>query len=356
MDDDMPQETNMAPPSLAREFFDHFSSDNDEGVKVIRSMIGTKFEDDIFDAKQEPTDPDKNKRKQELLRIWSKAMSGFANAGGGVVVWGLVAKPDPVSKIDKVIDEQLVSDPEALENELRKLQGETTDPPLGGVLYRAFEAVDTNGKPGGFLVCYMPEGPFKPYRQRACDQQYFYRFGESTRVMPTHMLRQLFYPRATSTFFAQGHFEWKHREPTHAIMEFEIGIRNKGPSTAREVAVLVERWNLDPNEEFETFAGEGWNKTASYFISQKPIHPGMPVCRTVLFRWRARAVSGPNGNPVLHIGSNPLPQVTIAVFAENQEPQRFRVGMSLQDCIPLEYGTKSYARLDGEPLVDESPA
>src|SRR5689334_23124047 len=91
------------PLTVARAFYDRITSG--DSVAQIREMINSDpptFENDVFDCKREPRPPDPNERKQKLLDMWSKALVGFANSGGGVIIWGLVAERDSVQKMDKV--------------------------------------------------------------------------------------------------------------------------------------------------------------------------------------------------------------------------------------------------------------
>jgi hypothetical protein len=313
------------PPSLGRQFYDRIVN-ADDPVAAIRALISSDtptFEDDVFDCKREPTDPDKKKRRQNLLAIWSKAMCGFANAAGGVVIWGLVAETDPDKKVDKVTGEALVEDPDRLEADLRKLQTETTDPPLGGLLFKAFKTTDASGKPGGFLACFIPDGPHKPYRQRACDEQYYYRFGDTTRVMPRHMLQLLFYPRSKAVLRLDVELTWVHETPsgqlalltTRGKMRMRVSLTNVGPATARNIFLLLKP--DQPPEPWLASVAAQWAavRDTTYFLRGLPLHPRMPASEVATWGWPIELSRGRPTGPNL--------RVPFEVYCNNQEPQRF---------------------------------
>ena len=172
----------MAAPSLSRELFERIVT-SDNAVGLIRGMINSDpptTEGDHFDCKVLPPDPNQHDRKTREL--WSEALGGFANAGGGVLIWGLEAKKRPIAgrDIDAVIDEKPIPDPMVFESRLRELHRGATDSPLGHVEIKAFLLPEDPGR--GFVVCFVPEGEYKPYRSELAEQQYFLSRGIARRL------------------------------------------------------------------------------------------------------------------------------------------------------------------------------
>jgi hypothetical protein len=324
------------PPSLARNFFDGIVNATDT-VGAIRSLINAdppKYEDDIFDCKREPLHADKNVRRQNLLEIWSAALCGFANTQGGVIIWGLVAEYDPVKKVDRVTAEELVQDPDRLESDLRKLQVETTDPPLGSVLYQPVKANDT----GGFLVCHIPDGPFKPYRQRSCAQQYYYRFGDSFRVIPRHMLQLMFFPRTQARFRLVSCLSWDLDRPayrTPVIMKLQVELENVGTATAKDVFLKFEH-NMpearDATSRYDFVPGAGWTHQGGFFARHASIHRRMPASQVFHKQWTVSTAS-PASRGHLTSPSCPNPVFTFEVYCEHQEPQLFQVEYDVENIL-----------------------
>jgi hypothetical protein len=273
------------------------------------------FEDDFFDCKVEPFDADVNKRKAALQKVWSKALTAFANSGGGVVVWGLVAKPDPVGNIDMVIGERLVDNLAQLENDLRKLQPVQTDPPLSGVEYTPI-AVD--GGPGGFLVCFIPQGPHQPYKQLSGDRQYWYWAGDTTREMPRHMLQAMFYPRIAPSFAVDIELGWQPSNKRLVAATLEIRVANDGTGTARDTVIRVGRFFPGNAAKPQPVAFNDWQTHTLGYRTANPIHPGTPPYLAFGYAWEATK-GLPSEAPVF----DQLPRLTLAVHADNTEPQFF---------------------------------
>src|SRR4051794_22909470 len=68
-------------PSVARELFNRLAvADNDQAIANLRALQQSDpptFEDDVFDCKQQPLQPDPNRRRQNLKEIWSEVLTGF---------------------------------------------------------------------------------------------------------------------------------------------------------------------------------------------------------------------------------------------------------------------------------------
>lgn len=108
----------------------------------------------------------------------ARALSGFANSGGGVVIWGVEDKTLAASPIVEV--ERFLSG-------LLELAAQATDPPAGGVSGEWIPA-DT-GVGTGFALVLVPESELPPHRvilrQSGIKDQYYIRSGSSF-VVPSH--------------------------------------------------------------------------------------------------------------------------------------------------------------------------
>src|SRR5689334_22596560 len=95
-------------PTAAQECFDHIVGQADP-FAYLNSLVKVPpdpptFEEEWLDFKGHPKD------KENTLQIWRKAISGYANTGGGVLVWGLDARKG-LDGIDCVIGRRLITDP-----------------------------------------------------------------------------------------------------------------------------------------------------------------------------------------------------------------------------------------------------
>ncbi len=112
-------------PSHAKEFFQKVTL---EGIPFLKSLIGADppfFETDWLDFKGA-----QDLKDNDVKKIWSEALSGFANTEGGVIVWGIDARKDEKTKIDCASGFSLVKDPSAFTSRLKELHSQSTHPPI----------------------------------------------------------------------------------------------------------------------------------------------------------------------------------------------------------------------------------
>jgi len=228
----------MATPSLARNFYDQIVN-NPDPFMAIRRLVNSNpptLESDHFDCKLEHQD--QKQREKKSKELWSEVLGGFANGGGGVLIWGLDARKHKIDgrEIDAVCGEELIANPRALEARLRELQRQATDPPLGGVEIMAIPVQDDDSK--GFVICFIPDGPFKPYRSEQAGQQYYIRAGDTTQVMPRSVLSAMFFPRYNAVFNVRAELTYKQIKT--AIKLFP------NPSNAGSVQLILSETTTFP--------------------------------------------------------------------------------------------------------------
>lgn len=178
-------------PSIARDFFLQITRASDP-VAAIKSLVGAtppEFETEWRDFKGAAQISD-----QDAKRTWSKALAGFANTQGGVLIWGIDARKDHATGIDAACGLSLVKNPSAFKSRLNELHHQATEPPVLDVEIEAYSIAGTSDE--GFVVCYIPESPFKPHRAEHAERQYFIRVGDDFVVPSVSLLRNLFFPQS----------------------------------------------------------------------------------------------------------------------------------------------------------------
>ncbi len=203
----------------------------------------------------------------DVKTFWSEALSGFANTGGGVLIWGLDARKDATG-IDCVQDIALHEDAEKLAERLKELLPHSVDPPVGGVQIKA--ARKPNGKEG-FVVCYIPEGKAKPHRGESANRNYYIRIGTSFVIPPVSLLRNLFYPASSV-----------HLVPCVLIelstdnVYFRFTFDNRGSLSAHEIFVVLEHEDSVPfllEAGGSVSKGRTSNRCRFPFEITAPLHP-----------------------------------------------------------------------------------
>jgi len=177
-----------------------------------------------------------------LKELWSTALAGFANTGGGVLIWGIDARPTPTAgsgkKVDAASDLRLVPHPDGLKSDLMRLHHTATDPPVAGV--RVEPVTDQAG--GGFVVCLIPESRNKPHRAEfVTNKPHYIRFGDDFVVMSQAVLRSMFFPQANPQYSVLIRCRGRNlQNPAVGTFDFFVTIRNVGNATAREPFVVLQ--------------------------------------------------------------------------------------------------------------------
>jgi len=174
--------------SIAQNYFEKFTGP--DAATVLSGIIHTNpktFEDNWLDFKSGFTKP------EDLESIWSKVLGAMANAGGGVVVWGIGARKHGKPPVDAAHSLELVPDVNYLTSRLIEICHFATDPPLAGIQVRPIPKA--KGSNEGFVVCLVPEGRAKPYESLKAEKPFYLRMGDESRKPPLPILRQLFYPK-----------------------------------------------------------------------------------------------------------------------------------------------------------------
>src|SRR5262249_8342997 len=145
--------------------------------------------------------------------------------------------------VDAACGEKPVDNPDGVKSRLIELQRQATDPPLANVEIEAYTLPNDPAK--GFVVCLVPEGPFKPYRtEDGRKSQFYIRSGDSFAALSRSLLRTMFYPKSEAVFEADGFFSYRiagHNEKRtgDARCECEVFIENRGTATAKDTLVRV---------------------------------------------------------------------------------------------------------------------
>ncbi len=220
----------------------------------------------------------RNLGSPEIRETWSVYLSAFANSGGGLLIWGIRTMPDPTTKKDSAGEVDRVPPPGALLTRLDQLQNSLTNPPVVGV--RMLSIVDSApaAKGSGYVVCYVPDGPHKPYRAES-DEHYYLRIGSHCRRPSPTVLRYMFYPQVSARLEIS-----MISTPTPAgPVRFAATLHNRGTGTAKEPQVLSHvRTN---NTWHQWGAGQYWTiqqlasdpqmgYTVLEYSSTYSIHPG----------------------------------------------------------------------------------
>lgn len=254
-------------PSLAGEFFARLKNEA-SCSQLLSNFVNSNpptIETEWLDFKGAERLPD-----AKVKEILSQALSGFANTQGGVIVFGLDCRKSGDPAVDCVSALSLVDTPDAFKSRLMELHHQANDPPVLGVEMLSILHHEIPGK--GFVVCFVPESPFRPHRAEMSGRQYWIRAGDDFVVPSVSLLRNLFFPSAKAelTIHTKG-----EKDKTHPAVS--VSVTNNGSATARDVMITMTG---SPSSKISV--SENWLQIPSSnpqtaYLAVRPIHPGETV-------------------------------------------------------------------------------
>lgn len=167
----------------------------------------------------------------------AKAVSGFANSSGGILIWGIennTLSPNPIIDIT------------AFTEALGRLAAQATEPPVRDIDVKWIPADPPNeGK--GFALVYIPESALPPHRVilklNEVQNHYYIRIAESFVVAPHVQLEDMFGRRPRPLLSLEVRMEVQptnnSRDPNYNISVI-LGIRNAGRGIARAPFVSMK--------------------------------------------------------------------------------------------------------------------
>ena len=197
------------------ESFDSFTHEN------LRDFVARKQEENLhLDFKLLN---DSSLSSKEDKRNLARALSGFANSSGGLIVWGVDARKN-AEGIDCAVDLKPIDRVLLLLTRLNSLTGDGVDPTISGVRHRVLET--EAGK--GFAITLIPESETGPHMAKLGEDRYYKRSGDSFYKMEHYDVADMFgrrrRPKLRVTYRVKG---------TGSNAEVVLGLKNEGRASAR---------------------------------------------------------------------------------------------------------------------------
>jgi hypothetical protein len=202
-------------------------------IEVIRDFVTNGRNEDLHLDFKTIVDPGLSRDDRKSLAV---ALSGYANSDGGLIVWGVEARPN-ADGVDcaKAICE--IPQVQLLLTRLNSLTGQSVSPLVDGVEHKT---IIVHGA-AGVCVSYIPASDSGPHMAKGGEDRY--------------------YKRSGSSFYRMEHFD----------LEDMFGRRQRPSLSVR--MDLVPRSGDDPHEEVHFFiinVGRGVAKHAGFMSMFEP--------------------------------------------------------------------------------------
>jgi hypothetical protein len=229
----------------------------DGGLTFINSMISTPIVEELFlDYKQASTIPPATLSDSDK-KNYAKAISGFSNSEGGVIVWGVDCRKDPTSGAD--IPSKLVPIPNvmAFKTMLDALTSGATLPPNRET--ESHVVLDNSGT-DGFLITLIPEAEGAPFKAVIKGTDDYYMRAGSSFLPVTHGLLAGMFGRKPSPRI-EGSIEL-HRAISvpvdKGMLHFRLFVRNTGHGLAHDVHSIVSFFHTSAEVECSVLGTGIW--------------------------------------------------------------------------------------------------
>lgn len=176
---------------------DIFNRIREHGQAAIEEFIANAQSEELFLDFKCSADCGNGKKLHETdLNNFRKAISGFANSEGGVIVWGVVCAPNNICG-DVASSKALIINTKRFLSWLEGAVSGCTIPPHKEVVNFAIP-IDAEGR--GFVATLIPKSNLAPH-QTVGDVTYYMRAGSSFSRVPHSVLAGMFGKRPTPEIF-----------------------------------------------------------------------------------------------------------------------------------------------------------
>lgn len=217
---------------------DIFQRIRNDGINAIQTLIQDQANEELFlDFKRSSTNGNGTALDPKDRSILSKAISGFGNSEGGVLLWGVDCPSDRKGTAGTPSSHPLENPKRFCRWILDAVSGCTVPP------HTHVEAVPIeDNKGGGFVAVLIPKSGIAPH-QTIPSKQYYIRAGSSFEPTPHAVLAGMFGRRPQPVLFNM----YGVQNPEIAIVSgrrivrFSIGfiLTNPGPVQARDLYLNV---------------------------------------------------------------------------------------------------------------------
>lgn len=188
-------------------------------LDTINGYVANRQGEDLFlDFK---TVADANLDRRDDRKTLAKAMSGFANSSGGLIVWGVLAQKN-ADGIDCATGTQEIEPVSQFVARLNEMTNRSAAPVIDGVQHKPIVASGDRG----FAVTLVPESDSGPHMAKLGEDRYYKRNGDAFLKMEHFDLEDMFGRRKRPKLSLEGRV-------TSPRDEIVIGIRNVGRGTAK---------------------------------------------------------------------------------------------------------------------------
>jgi hypothetical protein len=195
-------------------------------LEAIDRFVTELQEEDLHLEFKTATAPEINREDRKNL---ASAISGFANADGGLIVWGISDRIDPNDGTRRALAKAPISALSVFATKLNEFTSKATNPSVDGVDHRKVPISEDSG----YLVTMVPASDSGPHMAKLGEDRYYRRSGSSFLRMEHFEIAEMFgrRPRAKLGLFTR--LDPAGLRGNDRYFRCVLGIENTGRGVAR---------------------------------------------------------------------------------------------------------------------------
>jgi len=209
------------------------------GRTVIEEFIVDRKSEDLFlDFKRSSDNGNGEKLSNNDRKNLAKAISGFGNSEGGVIVWGVDCSPDD-DGADVARAEVFINNPARFMSLLQGVVSGCTIPPHSGVENHMINVDDDRG----FVITLIPKSNSSPH-QMLPNKHYYIRAGSDFVPTPHDVLAGMFGRRPQPHVFQNYILAVPELVENALKISYGLAVHNEGPGIASDIFCTCLLHNL----------------------------------------------------------------------------------------------------------------
>lgn len=193
-------------------------------LATINRFVAEKMSEDLHIEFKAP------RNRDEAKRPLAKAVSAFANADGGVIIWGVERKGN-------LCEPRPIANAAAFREQLEDLTGQAVSPPALGVS----SVLILEEAEGGYIKTLVPASDLTPHMAMFGDNRYYRRSGGNSRAMEHYELEDMFGRRPKPKLSLLHELEQGEGGGGHTNIKVVLALSNSGRGVARSVSLWVQK-------------------------------------------------------------------------------------------------------------------
>lgn len=271
---------------------------------------------------------------REGRKVLARAMSGFANSAGGLIVIGVDCRAE--DGIDKARALGPVSHLSRAFSSVNGQLAELLQPRHEGIRAHGIRA--SGGDDEGYVIIEVPRSERRPH-MNGQDRTYHKRSSASTFVMEHYDVEDAFRRVAAPDLHLRWRLERGYTDgKTTLAIRVQFEVENRGPTTAKSVAITLGSFVGPPLQIPTTNTLFSTRNVGSKVVLVAPPHLVINPAQTVPFHMAAVSLSRQPAQPVYlgtQLASQAVVEVEVELSAENMAPQSAEITLGPTDFAPF---------------------